>query len=249
MRPRTPKSSQGVPATDAEEQPSFKYEGQPLIGVWAKAGVSGASVIKSAVESQRAVPRRTFSPISTGHCSSNSSLSSGSSRGTHTPDLRRSPGPTHHERSRKQLKHSVSGPVKGNQASSVYRGQMPRRSQSEQFPVEAFQEVRTDSNFIHHRLKTQQVPAERGVGQQRHKSTLKTEERREREDRQNQREVSDRRQSLEGVDYDRSCSDTTTLRPIEEGGQRSKRPESEPASRGRRKTRNQKHQHGRSPRH
>lgn len=216
-----------------------------MIGVWAKASVSGASVIKSAVESQRAVPRRTFSPISMGHCSSNSSLS-GSSRG---PDLRRSPGPTHHGRSRKQLKHSVSGPVKGNQATMVYHGQMPRRSQSEQFPVEAFQEVRTDSNFIHHRLKTQQVPAERGVGQQRHDSTLKREERRERGDRQNQSEVLDRRQSLEGVDYNRSYSDTTTLRPIEEGGQRSKRPETEPASRGRGKTRNQKHQHGRSPRH
>lgn len=251
MRPRTPKSGQGVPATGAENQPTFKYEGQPLIGAWAKAGVSGASVIRSAVESQRAVPS-TFSLMpntSLGHYSSNSSLSSGSSHGAHTPDIRRSPRPNHRERSRQQLKHSVSGPVRENQGASVYRGQMPRRSQSEQFPVETFQEVRRNSSFIHHHLKTQQVPAKRDVGQQRHDSTLKREERREREDRKDQSEVLDRRPSFEGVDYNRSYSDSTNLRRIGEEGQHSKRPGSEPASRGKGRNRHQRHQHGRSPRH
>ena len=67
----------------------------------------------------------------------------------------------------------------------------------------------------------------------RYESPLKREERREREDRKDQSEVLDRRPSFEGVDYNRSYSDTTNLRSIGEGGQHSKRPGSEPTSRGR----------------
>jgi len=85
---KTPGSRRGESAADQDKQPTFEYQGQPLLGAWAKPGVSGASVVRGAVD-QKSLPRA-ISPLphsSSGSHSSNSRLSSGSNYGARTPSV------------------------------------------------------------------------------------------------------------------------------------------------------------------
>ena len=260
-RPKTPGSRQGESAADQDQQPTFEYQGQPLLGAWAKPGVSGASVIRGAVD-QKSLPRA-ISPLphsSSGSHSSNSRLSSGSNYGARTPDLKKSSRPGDRftpqrtgGNARKSLKHSLSGPAKEKKDHAY----MPRRSQSEKFQTGTFQnmgnttQVRGTEDYIHHHHQPRSQQGSRGAGhrqgQQRNEPMARGELVREGVDRLNQGDEFDGRNGA--MDYIRSYSDTTTLNPIHEADQlpNSGRPVSEPTSRGRGRTRNRRRQ-GHGPR-
>ena len=117
------RSFSAVELTDGQRQTGYSYSGNPLLGAWAKPGISGASVIKSAVQ-------RPASPA----YSSNSSSGSSTPRTTGNRTDLRGLVP--------QLKYSISGPVGVQpQARSPYSYHQDRRHHSEQFTRRDFQGV------------------------------------------------------------------------------------------------------------
>ena len=253
--------------TDGQQQTEYAYTGKPLQGAWAKSGISGASVIKSALQI----------PASPAYSSNSSPISSGRSTprntGDRTPDFGIIITP--------QLKHSVSGPVRPHpQAQSPSSYRHDRRSHSEQFTRRDFQEARhrhtqdTGRNDYYQgspRGRTQQGGTRgqgRGRGSGRRLSetpTLEGEGPRRTDGEgegprrtdgegwvtqrggRSSRDRGDRgrgfRASLSPhpeMDYQRSYSDTKAMKQQQNGRrgsqQSSRRPESEPPSRGRGRT-------------